>query len=155
MRNPKGRWLVQVLIATALAGAMSIAIASSESAGRPPGGQCLLYEPEVVSLTGALRRETFPGPPNYESVAKGDEAETGLYLHLRHPVCTVGMGKDSPDRYTVEGVKVVQLVLDSGGYQRLRARLDQEVTLRGTLFAAHTGHHHAPLLLKVVTDEHP
>jgi hypothetical protein len=30
----------------------------------------------------------------------------------------------------------------------LRPRLGQRVVLRGTLFAAFTGHHHAPLLLQ-------
>jgi hypothetical protein len=113
----------------------------------------LPYEPQIVSLVGSVRRKTFPGRHNYESVAKGDEGETGFYLYLQHPVCTVGEEKDSPDRYQVEGVKVVQLVLDSAGYERLRPQLGHRVTLRGTLFAAHTGHHHAPLLLKVVPED--
>jgi len=26
------------------------------------------YEPSVVELTGRLKRETFPGAPNYESI---------------------------------------------------------------------------------------
>ena len=76
MRIPFGRLLVEVLIVTVLAGTVSIAIASSGSAGRAPG-ECLLYEPQIVSLAGTLRRKTFPGRPNYESVARGDEAETG------------------------------------------------------------------------------
>lgn len=85
-------------------------------------------------------------------MARGDEAETGFYLHLQHPVCTVGEEEDSPDRYQLERFKVVQLVLDSAGYERLRPRLGDRVTLRGTRFAAHTGHHHVPLLLKVVPE---
>jgi hypothetical protein len=36
---------------------------------------CLSYEPAVVTLSGTLVRKTFPGPPNYKSVKKGDKPE--------------------------------------------------------------------------------
>jgi hypothetical protein len=34
----------------------------------------LHYGPEV-QLTGTINQEKFPGPPNYESIAKGDAPE--------------------------------------------------------------------------------
>lgn len=136
-------------LARVVAATLSLLAASSGSADSRPD-QCLPYEPEIVSLAGTLRRQTFPGRPNYESVKKGDEAETGFYLHLDRPVCTTGAGDDpSWGHYRVDGVTLVQLVLDAAGYDRLRPRLGHRVTLRGTLFAAFTAHHHAPLLLKV------
>ena len=137
-------------LALVVAAALGLLAASSGSAAPRPD-QCLPYEPEVVSLVGTLQRHTFPGRPNYESVKRGDEAETGFYLHLDRPVCTVGTDEDSSwGHYRVDGAKVVQLVLDAAGYDRLRPRLGHRVTLRGTLFAAFTAHHHARLLLKVV-----
>jgi len=63
-------------------------------------GSCLTYEPDVVMLQGVLRRHTFPGVPNYESVKAGDEPETGFYLHLARPVCTTGASGDDPVNYS-------------------------------------------------------
>jgi hypothetical protein len=40
----------------------------------------------------------------------------------------------------------VQLLLDQSGYNMLRPLLGQTLTLQGQPMAAHTGHHHAPLL---------
>jgi len=115
---------------------------------RRQGATCLSYEPDTVSLTGTVRRHTFPGPPNYESIGKGDEPEPGFYLHMARPVCTIG--RDDVD-VAARGVRLVQLVLDSAGYARLRPLLGRPVTLRGTLFHAFSGHHHAALLLRVLT----
>ena len=109
---------------------------------------CLAYEPADVTVTGKLKRHTFPGPPNFESVAKGDQRETGYYLVLKKAVCMNG-NPDSPDAYPQENVDFVQLFLSPQQFKALKSRLGKDVTLKGTLFARHTGHHHAPLILKV------
>ena len=112
---------------------------------------CLRYEPDTVAVTGTLVRKTFPGPPNYESVQGGDAPETGFYLELNPPACTVA-SRDSMDTddTTERDVRLIQLVLDAGGYARLRPLLGRSVTLRGSLFHSFTGHHHATLLLRDV-----
>ena len=110
---------------------------------------CLNYEPDTVEIAGTLQRLTYPGRPNYESIAEGDEPETGFYLILTKPVCTRGDSLSS-DAYPIERVDTVQLVLDSAGYAQLRPSLGQNLSLSGTLFPAQTGHHHAPLLLQVL-----
>ena len=112
---------------------------------------CLSYEPDTVRIAGTLRQITYPGRPNYESIANGDEPETGYYLVLAKEVCTKG-DSSSSDAYPVSHVDTVQLVLDSAGYVRLRPSLGTTTTLSGTLFAAQTGHHHAPILLQVSRD---
>jgi hypothetical protein len=101
-------------------------------------------------VEGLLERRTYPGPPNYESTANGDEAETGFYLKPPSPLC-VRAGADSSLNPAQSDVADVQLELDSAGYARLRPSLGQDVSLRGTLSAAISGHHHAPLLLMVVS----
>ena len=111
---------------------------------------CLSYYPAEVTLKGALRRQTFPGPPNFKSVAHGDESQTGFYLHLEDPVCTVSADETSADRYPVQDVPVVQLVLSSSGYQALQPCIGRSIAVRGQLFASFTGHHHARLLLRDV-----
>ena len=110
---------------------------------------CLRYEPDTVAITGILVRKTFPGPPNYESIAKGDKPETGFYLELARPICTVASA-DSEINQSVSGVHLVQLVLDQAGYDRLRPGLGHVINVRGKLFAEFTAHHHAPLLLDVI-----
>lgn len=107
---------------------------------------CLSYDPDTVSVAGTLERRTYPGRPDYASIRAGDEPETGFYLRLSKPICTIA-DTTAPNAPALRGVRLVQLVLDSAGYVALRSKLGQHVVLRGTLFAALTGHHHAPLLL--------
>lgn len=108
---------------------------------------CARYAPVSVTLSGKLERMTFPGRPNFESVAEGDEAETGFYLLLSKKLCVDG-DKDAADSYPQSGVGLIQLVLDKEGYEKLLPSLGRNVTLEGTLYAAHTGHHHAPVLMQ-------
>src|SRR5438309_10145585 len=42
-----------------------------------PAQRCLEYGP-TVSLTGRLHSRIFPGPPNYQSIRRGDRKETAL-----------------------------------------------------------------------------
>jgi hypothetical protein len=110
---------------------------------------CIAYG-DTVELSGVLRRETHPGRPNFESVDRGDEAETGFYLHLIRRTCTRPVDPDDASEVATDSVSRVQLILDSADYARLQPLLDQSLTVRGTLFSAFTGHHHAPLLLRPI-----
>jgi hypothetical protein len=109
---------------------------------------CLAYE-DTVQLTGTLTRITYPGPPNYERVADGDEAETGFYLTLQSVICARAAIPNPNDAsiQAQDSVRRVQLVLDSAGYARLGPSIGRTVTVRGTIFGAHTSHHHARILL--------
>ena len=110
---------------------------------------CLSYEPSVVALHGVLIRKTFAGPPNYSDIRKGDKAETSLFLNLDWPVC-VNVDKSEPDlNPSRKNISRVQLVLEVGTYGRYGALLGKTVLATGTLFGAHTGHHHTPVLLTV------
>ena len=111
---------------------------------------CVRFEPSTVRITGVLKRRTYPGPPNYESISRGDQPETGYYLSLPRPLCVQSAGSDSTVNQRRANVRLVQLLLDSAAYAQLRPRLGRTVTLSGTLSSAVTGHHHAPVLLQVV-----
>ena len=63
----------RLIIATALAAILAVAA--------PASATCLSYA-NRVSVTGTLTRTVFPGRPNFESVAKGDEPETYFVLRL-------------------------------------------------------------------------
>jgi uncharacterized protein YecT (DUF1311 family) len=120
-------------------------LAVIESSGAT-GSSCLPYQSKQTILIGRLVRKTYPGRPNYESVSHGDEPETGFYLMLDKPVCTAGSDED-PMTAPLANVSQVQLVLDNSTYTMLRPLISKRIKISGQLFSAHTGHHHAPLLL--------
>lgn len=58
---------------------------------------CYAEEPAVVTVTGTLAEEIYPGPPNFESVASGDRAEKVFELVYEPHICTNGSSyKDYP-----------------------------------------------------------
>ena len=114
--------------------------------GRP---KCFSYEPSPVSLTGTLVRKTFPGPPNYENIRKRDKPETAWLLELDRPAC-VDEDKTDPDLNPAQAeVHQAQLVLMPEQYRSYKTLVGHKVTAIGTLFGAHTAHHHTPVLLTV------
>jgi hypothetical protein len=107
---------------------------------------CLRYEPETAVLRGVIERATFPGPPNYQSIAKGDAKETHWLLRLEHPRC-VEAAEDSSDA-AHSRIRRVQLVfdVDDQPHEQYRNLVGRKVEASGTLFGAHTGHHHTDIL---------
>ena len=112
--------------------------------------KCLAYEPTIVKLVGTLVRETFPGPPNYANVQKGDRPETYWLLKLAHPVCVeADKTDDSVNRAQME-IRMIQLVFtDSTGYKKYKDLVSKEVVATGKLFGSISGHHHTSVLLTV------
>jgi Domain of unknown function (DUF4431) len=131
-----------------LAGLISLASAINCFGQIEPIG-CLSYEPALVALHGTLAREIFAGPPNYQDTRKGDKTETSWFVDLDVPIC-VNEDKSEPDlNPTQKNIRRVQLVLRGGGDDRYKALLGRKVVASGTLFGAHTGHHHTAVLLTV------
>jgi Domain of unknown function (DUF4431) len=114
---------------------------------------CLSYEPAMVKVTGALARKTFPGPPNYESVRKGDQAEMYWFVELRSPVCMLDDKLDPDLNLSQDHITEIQLILESAMYKTYSGLIGKQVVAQGTLFGAHTGHHHTPVLLTVKSIE--
>jgi len=109
---------------------------------------CLRQEPNIVKLRGVIRRQSFPGPPNYESVADGDAEEVYWVIQLDKPICVDASAIDDTDRAAAD-VRNLQLLLSDVAYTRYRHLLGQNVEVSGALFGAHTGHHHTDVLLGV------
>lgn len=111
--------------------------------------RCLQYEPAVIKLSGTLVRQTFPGPPGYESITQGDQAETFWLIKLSSPIC-VDQDKADPLINTAKrNARRVQLVVNEKMYKQYRNLVGRKVIATGTLFGEHTGHHHTPVLLTV------
>jgi hypothetical protein len=111
---------------------------------------CLEYGP-AVSLTGTLRSKVFAGPPNYESIKRGDRKETAIILALVTSACTTGNDPnevDVPER----DIREMQLVVrKSEDLKIVRRFMGKRVAVTGTLFHAITGHHRTKVLVDVTT----
>ncbi|HEY0348935.1 MAG TPA: DUF4431 domain-containing protein [Pyrinomonadaceae bacterium] len=129
------------MAATKLIGLVALlllATASTEAQRRS-----LHYQPEKVALTGRLVYRTFYGPPGYGENPKTDKRETQSILILESAIDVIGNGND-PWEQTEHGIKRITLVVD-----RSSPFVGKRVVVEGTLFHAHTGHHHTKVLMEV------
>ncbi len=111
------------------------------------GQKCIEYDRDVT-LSGILRSQTFPGPPNYESIKRGDQKERAIIIRLGAPICTRG----GSDIFNVaeNNIRDVQLVLNETSHWKVvERRIKKRVTVRGSIFHSHTGHHKTKVLLEV------
>jgi hypothetical protein len=97
-------------------------------------------------LTGRVKFRTFYGPPNYGENPKTDSRETQALLVLSNPVCV----EANPTSYEEgeKGQRKITLV-PSAGFNPPQYR-GKIVTVEGTLFHAHTAHHHTPVLMQAI-----
>lgn len=111
-----------------------------------PAAPCLPMAGDQA-LTGRLVRRTFPGPPNFESVRRGDRPETYWLLRLDRPICV----QADADRDVVRPIREVQLLLGAEDFVRDRRLVGHRVIARGAFMDAISGHHHTDVLLEQVT----
>ena len=108
--------------------------------------RCINPNKSGVVLIGTLKAHTFPGPPDWKSVARGDEPERYWLLHLNKPICVEGDDLGLKEN----NVSWVQLVFeDHKPYETYRSLLGGRVIVKGELFHRHTGHHHTRVLVTV------
>lgn len=120
---------------------------SSESQSESKKNTCL-SDGESVDMVGKIRRETFPGKPNYESVENGDEPVTVWIFTINQPSCVLGESPEDGEHYFIEDISKFQLVINPTQYKNTRS-LENEVRVRGQLFQASTTHHYTKALIDV------
>ena len=106
---------------------------------------CLSYDTDGVQLTGTISKKTFPGPPNYESIRKGDKPETYWILHLTKPICTTASGDNDAEKNVTD----LQLILTEKQFALYKRFIGKRARVTGKLSHAITGHHHTPVLMEV------
>ncbi len=110
----------------------------------------------TVQLRGTLTHKVFPGPPNFENLRKGDKPEPSYILRLQKPVCIIGDEFIEQDKL-IERVQIFPEYADRENKalnRKLRNLIGKVVVVQGNSpFGAHTGHHHAPLLLPITKIE--
>ncbi len=88
---------------------------------------CLQYGP--VEIAGRIVRQTHAGPPDYESVTKGDKPVTIWILQLDDRVCV-----DADRRYPREWIqREIELALTPEQHRQYRSLLGQKVIVTGDL----------------------
>jgi hypothetical protein len=96
---------------------------------------CLEYGPN--RLSGTIARQTYPGPPDYESVTRGDEPLVVWVLVLDRRICVADPTHRLPKS---DYQREVQLLLDDAQYEQYRKLLGQRVTVTGALQPGHADH---------------
>ena len=98
-----------------------------------------------VTAEGRLTLRRFAGPPNYENIAAGDAEERTFILRLPRSACIDDGGEfaDPRERFATVHVSPSEEAL----LAVLSAAIGRHVIVSGQGFAAHTGHHHAPLVV--------
>jgi hypothetical protein len=110
-------------------------------AAAPPA--CLPTSPDHrVSLSGRIERQDANGPPNYGEDPGQDRKESFLQLVLDTPICVFADQSDGPS----ERIRTLELAVTNGSSPALAGR---RAIVTGTLYHAHTGHHHTPVLIAV------
>ncbi|MBR0776940.1 DUF4431 domain-containing protein [Bradyrhizobium diazoefficiens] len=132
--------------------AMLLAAAMSLHAG-PARSACLdVGKDNPVSFVGTLTFRIFGGPPYNGGVTKGDTPEPAYILKLDRPICATGDEFVDPAT-SIDSVQVYPEWNQAGSdavAERLRRLVGMRVRVEGkSPFGAHTGHHHAPLLLQI------
>lgn len=100
----------------------------------------------MVELSGMLRLEVFPGPPNYQSVESGDLAESTYILELPESLCLEdGLFLEPGTRFDRAQLYSTDRLIAG----TLSANVGRTIRVRGDGFGSITGHHHAPLVIEV------
>ena len=127
-----------------LLGIFAVALASRATEAQTGNlNRCYRYWMDTVTLTGTISRRVYPGPPNYESIKRGDEAEPVLLLHLQRPLCTL-QSREYPAR---KDVREIQVLASDAEFKRGERLAGRRVTVTGTLTGPDMGYHHREVLI--------
>jgi Domain of unknown function (DUF4431) len=132
--------------------ALAASLLALAFAPRLPQPACLRYQPNVVTLEGAVTRRMYAGPPTHESIPGGDRADTAVILVLPAPICVAPDSSSfEPDNVRESGVREVQLASGSDSvWAALKRVRGSRIRVTGELFHAITAHPRTPVLLWVV-----
>ena len=106
------------------------------------------FEPNQVVLVGTLETAEYFGPPGFGESPASDSRESVFLLELERPIAVRGDPTDELNRDSIDELKRVQLEVSASPDPAL---LGTRVRVTGTLFTAHTGHHHTPAILRLIS----
>src|SRR6266513_2419992 len=120
-------------------------------AGAPPApalaDSCYHYRPAPVSLTGRLVQRRLPGPPHYDSFARGDRPVMVDFLILDAPICTIPDYRESPNTDAFQGQDTIQVRRAGSTSQDVRRWTGRRVIVTGTLAEWALGPDRTPVVI--------
>jgi hypothetical protein len=108
---------------------------------------CYHYRPASVSFTGRLIQRTLPGPPNYQSIKRGDRPQVVDLLILDAPICTIPDYKDSPNTDAFQGQDTIQVRRTESTWRDVRRLSGRRVVVTGTLAEWALGPDRTPVVI--------
>lgn len=104
------------------------------------------FEPNVSIIEGTLITRLYYGPPGYGEDPNNDEQEYPFILLLDDPIKVIA---EDADIYNsdISDVLEIQLVLNKDEVDIVKQYKNKHIKIQGTLFSAHTGHHHTDILV--------
>ena len=132
-----------------LVSSVLILIAAGAQPVARPGvaDSCYHYRPASVSLTGRLIQRTLPGPPNYQSIARGDRPQVVYLLILDAPICTLADYKDSPNTDPFQGQDTIHVRRTEATWRDVRRLTGRRVVVTGTLAEWALGADRTPVVI--------
>jgi len=124
-----------------------ILIATGAAATPAASDSCYHYRPASVSLTGRLLQRRMPGPPHYDSFARGDRPEMVDFLILEAPICTIPDYNDSPNSDAFQGQDTIQVRRTGSTWQDVRRLMGRRVVVTGTLVEWALGPDRTPVVI--------
>lgn len=115
---------------------------------RRPQQPIVEYEPTRVTLTGVVWTAVFPGPPNYEDVKQGDDAERCFFIRLLAPITVRGNPESALNAETESNLLDLAIGMDkTADGLLLENAVSNVVVVTGTLFHQQTAHHRSEVLI--------
>jgi hypothetical protein len=96
---------------------------------------------EKIRLSGYLMTEQFWGPPNFGEKPKTDMKFTTFLLKLDVPKMLCGSDIEANQTKILDCIELVNT-----GPKSLKSYIGKHITVKGSLFGAHTGWHITPIL---------
>lgn len=138
-RGPGGRFFYAYLLL------LCVVVSSGVAA---PQKQYLSFAPVKVHLRGVMKERTFPGPPDFSDITKGDIPEHVWIMRLDHRVSVKAAAGDQVND-TVEDVREVTVFFRQQYYSRHWERLlGRHVEVTGELLSAINAHQRTPISIR-------
>ncbi len=122
--------------------------------------ECQRWSQGAVSLQGLLTLETFPGPPNFHSIHRGDRAQREFVLVLEAPLClradsetetgSAAAASDASPPALLDVRRVQALMADARVEVSALGNLDTVLWLHGRFERPTSRSHYLPVLLRTV-----
>jgi hypothetical protein len=107
------------------------------------------YEPKKSMIEGELITAMHYGPPGYGENPETDKKVYPYILILDEPIEVIGDKAIDPMQVDYSDVSEIQLAVGYDDYEKIDQLVGKIIKVEGSLFYAHTGHHHRDVLMHV------